>query len=99
MLPWHIHNSSIFRILAHSEPEAYSESWAIHIPGVFRTGGILRTLPNFHAGLTFSPEVFCLCKIAWGGGGGVEGPRIVNFDIPPQRFTVILLITFDLQHF
>ena len=29
----------------------------------------------------------------------VEGPGTVNFDIPPQSFTVIVLITFDLQHF
>ena len=29
-------------------------------------------------------------------GSGFEGPGTVNFDIP---FTVILLITFDFQHF
>ena len=30
---------------------------------------------------------------------GVEGLGTVNFDIPPRGFTVILLITFDFQHF
>ena len=30
---------------------------------------------------------------------GVEEPGTVNFDIPPQSLTVILLITFDFQHF
>ena len=30
---------------------------------------------------------------------GVEGSGTVNFDIPPPCFTVILLITFDFQHF
>ena len=29
----------------------------------------------------------------------VEGLGTVNFDIPPQSFTVILIITFDFQHF
>ena len=29
----------------------------------------------------------------------VEGMGTVNFDIPPQGFAVILLITFDFQHF
>ena len=32
-------------------------------------------------------------------GDGVEGPGTVNFDIPPQACGVILLITFDFQHF
>ena len=32
-------------------------------------------------------------------GTGVEGLRTVNFDITPRSFTVILLITFDFQHF
>ena len=32
-------------------------------------------------------------------GAGVEGRGTMNFDIPPQSFTVILLITFDFQHF
>ena len=32
-------------------------------------------------------------------GAGVEGQGIVNFDIPPQSFTLTLLITFDFQHF
>ena len=31
--------------------------------------------------------------------GKVEGSGTVNFDIPRRRFTVILLITFDFQHF
>ena len=30
---------------------------------------------------------------------GVEGSGTVNFDIPSRSFTVILLITFDFQHF
>ena len=32
-------------------------------------------------------------------GAGVKEPGTMNFDIPPQRFAVILLITFDFQHF
>ena len=32
-------------------------------------------------------------------GARVKGPGIMNFDIPPRRFIVILLITFDFQHF
>ena len=32
-------------------------------------------------------------------GSGFEGPGTMNFDIPSQSFTVILLITFDFQHF
>ena len=32
-------------------------------------------------------------------GAGIEGPGKVNLDIPPGRFTVILPITFDFQHF
>ena len=30
---------------------------------------------------------------------GVEGPGTVNFDISPQRFTVILNINFEFPHF
>ena len=30
---------------------------------------------------------------------GVEGPGTVNFDLPPRSLTVILLITFNFQHF
>ena len=29
----------------------------------------------------------------------LDGPGTVNFDIPPWRFTVVLLITFDFQYF
>ena len=32
-------------------------------------------------------------------GAGVEGRGIMNFDISPQSVTVILLITFNFQHF
>ena len=32
-------------------------------------------------------------------GAGIEGPGKLNLDIPPGHFTVILLITFDFQHF
>ena len=32
-------------------------------------------------------------------GAGVEWPDTVNFDIHPRSFTVVLLITFDFQHF
>ena len=32
-------------------------------------------------------------------GTGVERSGTMNFDIPPPSFTVILLITFDFQHF
>ena len=32
-------------------------------------------------------------------GVGVEEPGTMNFHISPQSFTVILLITFDFQHF
>ena len=32
-------------------------------------------------------------------GAGVERSGTMNFDIPPLSFTVILLITFDFQHF
>ena len=32
-------------------------------------------------------------------GGGCVGPGTVNFDIPLQTCGVILLITFDFQHF
>ena len=32
-------------------------------------------------------------------GTRVEWPRTVNFDIPHQSFKVILLITFQFQHF
>ena len=32
-------------------------------------------------------------------GARVEEPGILNFDIPPGRFIVILLITFDFQRF
>ena len=32
-------------------------------------------------------------------GAGVEGPGTLNFDITPQSFTVMLLITFDFRHF
>ena len=42
----HIQNSGIFKTLAHSKPEIYSESWSIQNPGMFRIGGILTTLPN-----------------------------------------------------
>ena len=30
---------------------------------------------------------------------GSEGQGTMNYDIPPQSFTAILLITFDSQHF
>ena len=30
---------------------------------------------------------------------GFKGPGTLNFDITPRSFTVILLITFDFQHF
>ena len=30
---------------------------------------------------------------------GVEGPGTVNFDLPSRSLTVILLITFNFQHF
>ena len=36
------------KTLAHSEPETDSESWAIQNPGIFRTGGILRSLSNIY---------------------------------------------------
>ena len=29
----------------------------------------------------------------------VQGPRTVNSGIPPRKFTVILLNTFDFQHY
>ena len=32
-------------------------------------------------------------------GSGFEGLGTVSFDISPGNFTVILLITFDFQHF
>ena len=32
-------------------------------------------------------------------GTAFEGPGIVNFDMSPRSFTVILLITFAFQHF
>ena len=32
-------------------------------------------------------------------GVGVEGPWVMNFDIPPRNFEMILLIAFDFQHF
>ena len=48
----------------------------------------------FNAGQTFTPEVFIQCKNVWG-----PGSRAVIFDIPLRRFTVILLITFDFEHF
>ena len=41
-------------------------------------------------GLVLTPEVF---------SAGFEGLGTVNFNIPPRNFTVILLITFDFQHF
>ena len=46
----HIQNPGISKTLAHSEPETYSESWAIQNPGIFRTGPILRTLSNIYHG-------------------------------------------------
>ena len=30
---------------------------------------------------------------------GVEEPGTVNCDVPPRSFTVVLLITFEFQHF
>ena len=32
-------------------------------------------------------------------GAGLARSGTVKFDIPPQSFTVVLLITFDFQHF
>ena len=32
-------------------------------------------------------------------GAGVEWPRTKDFDKSPRSFTVMLLITFDFQHF
>ena len=40
----HIQNSGIFRILAHSKPEAYSEPWYIQNFGISRTRDIFRIL-------------------------------------------------------
>ena len=47
----HIQNPGISKTLAHSEPETYSEYWAIKNPRIFRTGGILRILPNIYDGV------------------------------------------------
>ena len=44
----HIQNSDISETLAHSEPEPYSESWAIQNPQIFRIEGVLRTLSNMY---------------------------------------------------
>ena len=53
---WTLRNPGTFRALVHSESwhiqnqryiqnlNIYSESWTIQNPGIFRTGGILRTL-------------------------------------------------------
>ena len=46
----HIQIPGISKTLAHSEPETYSESWAIQNLGIFRTGGILRSLSNISNG-------------------------------------------------
>ena len=46
----HIQNLCISKILVHSEKETCSESWAIQIPEIFRTGDILRTLSNIYDG-------------------------------------------------
>ena len=45
----------ISKTLTHWEPEIYSESWVIQIPGIFSTGGILRTLPNIYNGALWGP--------------------------------------------
>ena len=34
----------VYRTLAYSEPEAYSEPWCIQNSGIFKTRGVLRTL-------------------------------------------------------
>ena len=47
----YIQNPVISETLTHSEPETYSESWAIQNPGIFRTRGILRTLSNICSGV------------------------------------------------
>ena len=39
----HIQNPGVSKTLAHLEPETYLESWTIQNPGIFRTGGILKT--------------------------------------------------------
>ena len=31
--------------------------------------------------------------------GRVEGPLMGNFDVPPESFTVTLLIAFNFEHF
>ena len=41
---WHIQNPGIFRILAYSKSEVYSEPWYIQSSGTFRTRDIFRIL-------------------------------------------------------
>ena len=51
----------------------------------------------FNAGLIYIPESFIQCKKIWGPESRGPGPWI--FYIPPRHFTLILLTTFDFQHF
>ena len=51
----------------------------------------------FNTGLIFTLEVLIQYKKVW--RAMLRGRWTVNFDLPPQSFTVILLVTFDFQHF
>ena len=50
----------------------------------------------FNAGQIFTPEFFIQCKNLW---GRVLGRGMLILNITSGRFTVILLINFDLHYF